>query len=71
MNFSWPGDNILEDDISSFFSVGWGVRESVDRSAENFDLANILKELYSYLVTLVWPSGLETRSQQRRERRVM
>ena len=44
-NFSWFGDNFFEDYVSSLLSVGLGVMESVDKSAENFDLANIPKEL--------------------------
>ena len=38
----------FEDDVSSLLSVGRGVMESVDKCAENFDLANILKELYLF-----------------------
>ena len=38
----------FEDDVSSLLSVGRGVMESVDRSAENFDLANVPKELYLF-----------------------
>ena len=29
-------------------SVGWGVVKSVDKDAENFDLVNIMKELYLF-----------------------
>ena len=46
--FSWLGDDFFEDDVSSLLSVDWGVMESVDKSAENFDLANIPKELYLF-----------------------
>ena len=45
-DFSWLGDNFFEDDVFSLLSVGRGVMESVNRSAENFDLANVPKELY-------------------------
>ena len=34
--------------VSSLLSVGRGVMESVDKSAEIFDLANIPKELYLF-----------------------
>ena len=34
-DFSWLGDNFFEDDVSSHLSVGRGVMESVDKSAEN------------------------------------
>ena len=47
-DFSWLGDDFFEDDVSSLLSVGRGVMESVDRSAENFDLANVPKELYLF-----------------------
>ena len=46
--FSWLGDDFFEDDVSSLLSVGRGIMESVDKSAENFDLANIPKELYLF-----------------------
>ena len=45
-DFSWLGDDFFKDDVFSLLSVGRGVMESVDRSAENFDLANVPKELY-------------------------
>ena len=44
-DFLWLGDDFFEDDVSSLLSVVWGVMESVD---ENFDLANIPKELYLF-----------------------
>ena len=47
-DFSWLGDNFFEDDVSSLLSVGRGVMESMDKNAENFDVANILKELYLF-----------------------
>ena len=47
-DFSWLGDNFFEDDVSSHLSVGQGVMESTDKSAENFDLTNIPKELYLF-----------------------
>ena len=46
--FSWLGDDFFEDDVSSLLSVDRGVMERVDKSAENFDLANIPKELYLF-----------------------
>ena len=47
-DFLWLGDDFFEDDVSSLLSVGRGVMGSVDKSAENFDLANIPKELYLF-----------------------
>ena len=48
-DFLWIGDDsFFEDDISSLLSVGQGVIGSMDKSAENFDLANVLKELYLF-----------------------
>ena len=44
----WLGDYLFEDDVSSLLSVGQRVMESVDKSAENFDPANIPKELYLF-----------------------
>ena len=46
--FSWLGDVFFEGDVSSLLSVDRGVMERVDKSAENFDLANIPKELYLF-----------------------
>ena len=43
-DFSWLGDNFFEDYVCSLLSVGRRVMESVDKSAENFDLANSSKE---------------------------
>ena len=47
-DFSWIGNDFFEDDVSSLLSVGRGVMESVEKSAENFHLANIPKELYLF-----------------------
>ena len=47
-DFLWLGDDFFEVDISSFLSVGQQVMESMDKSAENFDLVNVLKELYLF-----------------------
>ena len=45
MDFSWLGDDFSEDDI--YLLVGL-LLESMDKSAEIFDLANIPKELYLF-----------------------
>ena len=47
-DFSWLGDDFFKNDVSSLLSVGRGVMESVNRSAENFNLTNKLKELYLF-----------------------
>ena len=44
LTFLWIGDDFFKDDISSLLSVGQGVIWSMDKSAENFDLVNVLKE---------------------------
>ena len=44
MDFMWLGDDFFEDDISSLLSVGQGDMGSMDKSAENFDPGNVLKE---------------------------
>ena len=46
--FSWLGDDFFKDNVFSLLSVGRGVMESMDKSAEIFDLANIPKELYLF-----------------------
>jgi len=42
-DFSWLGDDFFEDDV---LCVDWGIMDSVRKSAENFDLASIPKELH-------------------------
>ena len=46
--FLWIGDDFFKDDVSSLLSVGQRVMESMNKSAEIFDLAKILKELYLF-----------------------
>ena len=47
-DFSWLGEVFFEENVSNLLSVGWQVMESVDKSVENFDLADIPKELYLF-----------------------